>query len=130
VVEVDHTPPVISALTIRPLWTEDQPFVFFATDDLARGDLLPPGGGDAFRRITGAYRTQGTLRSHRSPAGLYGFGAGATNAALSAFPVPGVAPISHGRCALANRPGITGRRAGAGGARSERRWQAGSGAHA
>ena len=103
-VEVDHTPPVISGLEVEALWTEDQrlPFVFFATDDLARGsiDLLPPGGGTAFRRITGAYRTpEHTLRfpTDLSP-GLYGFGAGATNAAgLSASPVPGVAPVGATR---------------------------------
>ena len=120
VVEVDHTPPVITGLEVEALWTEDQrlPFVFFVTDDLARGaiDLLPPGGGDAFRRITGAYRTQEhTLRfpTDLLP-GLYGFGAGATNAAgLAAFPVPGVAPISAER-AMTHALSSTGRELPAG----------------
>ena len=106
-VEVDHTPPVIAELEVEEAWTEDRwtPFVFFATDDLARGTVtLVPGGlgngegnggkGGApggERTITGDYRTDTHVVRLPAdvPAGTYDLVAGAVNSAgLGAVPVP------------------------------------------
>jgi subtilisin family serine protease len=98
-VQVDHTPPVISALTVESAWTEDRltPFVFFATDDLARGTvtLFPAGAGKRGmgeeHTITGAYRTDTHVLRFPAdvPAGTYDLVAGALNSAgLVAAPLP------------------------------------------
>ncbi len=98
-VQVDHTPPVISDLLVEEAWTEDRltPFVFFATDDLARGTVtLTPagttkGGPGGERTITGDYRTDTHVLRLPSDiaAGTYDLVAGAVNSAgLGAAPVP------------------------------------------
>jgi hypothetical protein len=122
-VEVDHTSPVISAIAIERLWAEDQrlPFVFFDTDDLARGSLLiqhfPMPGEPQYRTVLGAYRTrEHTLRFPGDlPAGTYPFTALAVNAAGLATPPAqgGITPVSTER-AMTHALSPTGRELPAG----------------
>ncbi len=84
-VTIDHTPPAFQDASIVPLWVEDRltPFVFFATDDLARGvvELLPTGGDR--RRIDEGFLTRDhVLRIPEDvPPGPLALTVGAINAA-------------------------------------------------
>lgn len=85
-VTVDHTPPAVRDAVALPLWVEDRlvPFIFFATDDLARGAVeITAGGGLEGRRVDGSFVARDhVLRLPEDlPPDLYDLSVLATNSA-------------------------------------------------